>query len=164
MPVRSSRKYNKGKRTMTGLLISRPDLADSVLRSKVAKGLGHNSYGEPAFPNDLLYTFPICILCTIVVCLGLGIVDQTSSGDEADPFVTPDSILPEWYLYPSYTLLRRIPDKLLGLFSIASVPIATGLIPFIENGNGFQNPLRRPLGFTVFGFGLVAALGLALSV
>jgi cytochrome b6-f complex subunit 4 len=152
------------RKTVTGLLISRPDLADSVLRSKVAKGLGHNSYGEPAFPNDLLYVFPICILCTVVVCLGLGIVDPTSLGDAADPFVTPNSIVPEWYLYPSYVLLRRIPDKVLGLFSIVSLPVATALIPFIENGNGFQNPLRRPLAVIAFGFGLAAALGLGVSV
>ena len=30
-------------------------MADSVLRSKLAKGMGHNSYGEIAWPNDLLY-------------------------------------------------------------------------------------------------------------
>ena len=24
--------------------------------------MGHNYYGEPAWPNDLLYMFPVCIL------------------------------------------------------------------------------------------------------
>ena len=28
---------------------------------ELARGVGHNTYGEPAWPNDLLYMFPICI-------------------------------------------------------------------------------------------------------
>ena len=39
-----------------------PNLRDPVLRLQLGKGLGHNTYGEPAWPNDLLYMFPICIL------------------------------------------------------------------------------------------------------
>jgi hypothetical protein len=35
----------------------KPDL-NPVLRAKLAKGMGHNYYGEPAWPNDLLYIFP----------------------------------------------------------------------------------------------------------
>jgi len=30
-------------------------LNDLVLRAKLAKGMGHNYYGELAWPNDLLY-------------------------------------------------------------------------------------------------------------
>jgi hypothetical protein len=29
----------------------KPDLNDPVLRAKLAKGMGHNYYGEPAWPN-----------------------------------------------------------------------------------------------------------------
>ena len=29
---------------------------------QLAKGMGHNYYGEPAWPNDLLYMFPVCIV------------------------------------------------------------------------------------------------------
>ncbi|KAL5644117.1 hypothetical protein ACJX0J_000690 [Zea mays] len=43
----------------------KPDLNDPVLRAKLAKGMGHNYYGEPAWPNDLLYIFPVVILGTI---------------------------------------------------------------------------------------------------
>ena len=42
-------------------VVKRPDLSDPVLRAKLAKGMGHNYYGEPAWPNDLLY---ICLLYT----------------------------------------------------------------------------------------------------
>ena len=38
--------------------LKKPDLSDPKLRAKLAKGMGHNYYGEPAWPNDLLYIFP----------------------------------------------------------------------------------------------------------
>ena len=43
-------------------VIKKPDLSDPKLRAKLAKGMGHNYYGEPAWPNDLLYIFPVCIV------------------------------------------------------------------------------------------------------
>jgi hypothetical protein len=46
-------------------ITKKPDLNNPVLRAKLAKGMGHNYYGEPAWPNDLLYIFPIVILGTI---------------------------------------------------------------------------------------------------
>jgi cytochrome b6-f complex subunit 4 len=53
-------------------ILKKPDLSDPKLRAKLAKGMGHNYYGEPAWPNDLLYIFPVCILGTISCCIGLG--------------------------------------------------------------------------------------------
>ena len=83
-------------------LYKKPDLSDPLLRRKLAKGMGHNSYGEPAWPNDLLYIFPVCILGTISCCIGLAILEPTMVGEKPDPFVTPIDILPEWYLYPTF--------------------------------------------------------------
>ena len=40
---------------------------------ELARGVGHNTYGEPAWPNDLLYMFPICILAIVFLGLGLAI-------------------------------------------------------------------------------------------
>lgn len=31
--------------------LKKPDLSDPALRAKLAKGMGHNYYGEPAWPN-----------------------------------------------------------------------------------------------------------------
>ena len=58
-------------------ILKKPDLADPKLRAKLAKGMGHNYYGEPAWPNDLLYIFPVCILGTIACCIGLGDLEPT---------------------------------------------------------------------------------------
>ena len=53
--------------------LKKPDLADTKLRAKLAKGMGHNYYGEPAWPNDLLYIFPVVILGTIACVVVLGV-------------------------------------------------------------------------------------------
>ena len=45
----------------------------SRLRAELARGVGHNTYGEPAWPNDPLYMFPICILAIGFLGLGLAI-------------------------------------------------------------------------------------------
>jgi cytochrome b6-f complex subunit 4 len=143
-------------------ILKKPDLSDPKLRAKLAKGMGHNYYGEPAWPNDLLYIFPVCILGTISCCIGLGVLEPTTLGEPADPFATPLEILPEWYFFPTFNLLRVIPNKLLGVFSMAAVPLGLITVPFIENVNKFQNPFRRPVASLVFLFGTFACVvGLA---
>ncbi|KAL5646409.1 hypothetical protein ACJX0J_002685 [Zea mays] len=44
---------------------------DNLIKAKLAKGMGHIYYGEPAWPNDLLYIFPVVILGTIACNVGL---------------------------------------------------------------------------------------------
>ena len=136
----------------------RPDLSDPVLRAKLAKGMGHNYYGEPAWPNDLLYMFPVVILGTFAGVIGLAVMDPAAMGEPANPFATPLEILPEWYFYPVFNLLRTIPNKLLGVVLMAAVPAGLITVPFIENVNRFQNPFRRPVAMTVFFVGTVFAV------
>ncbi|MFN5515089.1 MAG: cytochrome b6-f complex subunit IV [Cyanobacteriota bacterium] len=141
-------------------IIKKPDLDDPALRAKLAKGMGHNYYGEPAWPNDILYMFPICIMGAIGLITGLAILDPALIGEPADPFATPLEILPEWYLYPTFQILRILPNKLLGIACMAAIPLGLMAVPFIESVNKFQNPFRRPLAMTVFLFGTAAAIWL----
>lgn len=141
-------------------ILKKPDLADPKLREKLAQGMGHNSYGEPAWPNDLLYTFPVVILGTIALCVGLAVLDPALVGEPANPFATPLEILPEWYLYPSFQVLRVVPNKLLGITLMTAIPLGLMIVPFLENVNKFQNPFRRPFAMVVFLFGTVVTLWL----
>jgi len=143
--------------------LKKPDLNDPKLRAKLAQGMGHNYYGEPAWPNDLLYTFPVVILGTIGLCVGLGVLDPAMTGEPADPFATPLEILPEWYFYPVFQILRIVPNKLLGIAAMASIPLGLMLVPFIENVNKFQNPFRRPVATAVFLFGTFVTLWLGIG-
>lgn len=140
--------------------LKKPDLTDPELRAKLAKGMGHNYYGEPAWPNDLLYVFPIVIMGTIALCIGLAVLDPAMLGEPSDPFATPLEILPEWYLYPVFQILRILPNKLLGIACQALIPLGLILLPFIENVNKFQNPFRRPVATTMFLIGTLVTLWL----
>ena len=110
----------------------KPDLSDPILKEKLAKGMGHNYYGEPAWPNDLLYIFPVVILGTFACVIGLSVLDPAAIGEPANPFATPLEILPEWYFYPVFQILRTVPNKLLGVLSMAAVPVGLLTVPFID--------------------------------
>jgi cytochrome b6-f complex subunit 4 len=141
----------------------KPDLTDPLLRAKLAKGMGHNYYGEPAWPNDLLYIFPVVILGSIASLIGLAVLDPAAIGEPANPFATPLEILPEWYFFPVFQLLRTVPNKLLGVLLMAAVPVGLITVPFLENINKFQNPFRRPVAMTVFVFGTLVAIWLGIG-
>lgn len=143
--------------------IKKPDLSDPSLRAKLAQGMGHNYYGEPAWPNDLLYIFPVVIMGTIALCIGLAVLEPAMIGEPSNPFATPLEILPEWYLYPSFQLLRVLPNKLLGIAATGAIPLGLILIPFIESVNKFQNPFRRPIATSIFLVGTAVTLWLGIG-
>jgi len=93
----------------------------------------------------------------------LSVLDPAMVGEPADPFATPLEILPEWYLYPVFQILRIVPNKLLGVMIMASIPLGLSLVPFIENVNKFQNPFRRPLATTLFMIGTLVTLWLGIG-
>jgi cytochrome b6-f complex subunit 4 len=144
-------------------VIKKPDLTDPKLRAKLAKGMGHNYYGEPAWPNDLLYVFPVTMLGILTCVVGLSVLAPTQLGEPADPFNTPLEILPEWYFFPTFNLLRVLPNKLLGVLAMAAVPLGLITVPFIENVNKFQNPFRRPIASLTFILGFFVAVWLGIG-
>ena len=134
-----------------------------TVREQVANIQKKATEFHPAWPNDLLYIFPVVILGTIASLTGLAVLNPAAIGEAANPFATPLEILPEWYLFPTFNLLRTIPNKLLGILSMAAVPAGLLTVPFIENINKFQNPFRRPIATTVFLIGTVVAIWLGIG-
>jgi len=127
------------------VVVKIPYLKNKVLVAKLSKGMGHNYYGEPAWPNDILYVFPIVIFGAVICVLGLSLVEPISLGEKANPFATPLEILPEWYFFPTFDLLRILPDKLSGVIALLFLPVLLVATPFLENTNIYQNPFRRPV-------------------
>mmetsp|Transcript_1401 Transcript_1401/g.2892 ORF Transcript_1401/g.2892 Transcript_1401/m.2892 type:complete len:217 (+) Transcript_1401:109-759(+) len=162
-PLSTKSVVSRGALQVCNSVIKKPDLTDPVLRAKLAKGMGHNYYGEPAWPNDLLYIFPVVILGTIASSVGLSVLDPAAIGEPANPFATPLEILPEWYFFPTFNMLRVIPNKLLGVLSMAAVPVGLLTVPFIESINKFQNPFRRPIAMIVFFVGTVYAIWMGIG-
>lgn len=50
----------------------------------------------------------------------------------ANPMVTPEHIVPEWYFLPFYAILRAIPDKLGGVTAMFSAIIVLFFLPWLD--------------------------------
>jgi len=82
----------------------------------------------------------------------------------ANPMSTPAHIVPEWYFWPFYAILRAftvdflfIPAKLMGVLAMFSAILVWFLLPWLD-----KSPVRsghyRPLYRKFFWFGLVPAM------
>jgi quinol-cytochrome oxidoreductase complex cytochrome b subunit len=59
--------------------------------------------------------FPVTIL-VFRMCNWFSSFRPIALGEAANPFATPLEILPEWYFYPTFQLLRTCPNKLLEFY------------------------------------------------
>ena len=55
----------------------------------------------------------------------------------ANPMVTPEHIVPEWYFLPFYTILRAIPSKLGGVILMFSSILVLFFLPWLD-----KSPVR----------------------
>ena len=128
------------------------NLRSRILYTKTCFGINYNFFGEPVRPNDILFIFPVVILGLLSLSVGLSVGEPINLGEKANPFATPLEILPEWYFYPTFNLLRILPDKLIGVLSLNYIPLLLLSTPFVENTTKSQNPFRRPIISSVFLF------------
>ena len=130
--------------------------------------MGHNYIEEPAWPNDILYIFPVVIFGALSLILGLCISQPYGISEPADPFATPLEILPEWYIFATFDILRVLPSKLIGILSMAYALILFIFICFGENYTKFQNPFRRlimsSVSLTSFSYALWLSFGSLVSI
>jgi quinol-cytochrome oxidoreductase complex cytochrome b subunit len=70
---------------------------------------------------------------------------------EANPMVTPEHIVPEWYFLPSYAILRSIPNKLVGVIALFASLLVLLLLPIISTSK-VRSSLYRPLHQKFFWF------------
>jgi ubiquinol-cytochrome c reductase cytochrome b subunit len=52
--------------------------------------------------------------------------------EEANPLVTPEHIVPEWYYLPFYAILRAVPDKLLGVVAMFGSILVWFILPWLD--------------------------------
>jgi quinol-cytochrome oxidoreductase complex cytochrome b subunit len=62
----------------------------------------------------------------------------------ANPMVTPEHIVPEWYFLPAYAILRSIPNKLLGVLALFAAVLILLVLPFVTTSE-VRSSLYRPL-------------------
>jgi len=63
---------------------------------------------------------------------------------EANPMVTPNHIVPEWYLLPFYAILRSVPDKLLGVVAMFASIFVLVILPWLDTSK-VKSAIFRPL-------------------
>lgn len=51
---------------------------------------------------------------------------------KANPLVTPEHIVPEWYFLPFYAILRAIPDKLGGVIAMFAAVFVLFVLPWLD--------------------------------
>ena len=77
----------------------------------------------------------------------------------ANPMLTPNHIVPEWYLLPYYAILRSVPNKLLGVIMAFGSILLLFVVPWLDT-----SPVRsarfRPIYKWVFWLLVIAVLAL----
>jgi ubiquinol-cytochrome c reductase cytochrome b subunit len=68
---------------------------------------------------------------------------------EANPLVTPQHIVPEWYFLPFYAILRAIPNKLMGVLAMGGAIGILFVLPWIDTSK-VRSMRYRPTARTFF--------------
>lgn len=61
-----------------------------------------------------------------------GIFLEAPNFEEANPLKTPAHIAPVWYFTPFYSVLRAVPDKLLGFIAFGASVVILFLLPWLD--------------------------------
>jgi cytochrome b6 len=76
--------------------------------------------------NELLYVFPAVSLGTIAFCIGFAVLSPVISGEPANPFATPQNLLPEWYT--SFILRRSSTILAIVVLTLTFIASITGAL------------------------------------
>ncbi len=82
--------------------------------------------------KDLYGIFIILIPFSIFVFFYPNVLSHPDNYIPANSLVTPEHIVPEWYLLPFYALLRSVPNKLQGVIVLALALVSLFFIPFMK--------------------------------
>ncbi|HLT76070.1 MAG TPA: cytochrome b N-terminal domain-containing protein [Ferrovibrio sp.] len=77
----------------------------------------------------------------------------------ADPLVTPEHIVPEWYFLPFYAILRSVPDKLGGVLLMFGAILILFLLPWLDTSK-VRSAKFRPIYKQLFWVFVLACVGL----
>ena len=114
--------------------------------------LGIKSYGDkiPFYPyfvvKDTFGLMAFFCFFGFFVFFAPNVLGHPDNYIEANPMVTPEHIVPEWYFLPFYCILRSIPDKLGGVLAMFGAIIILFFQPFIHTTtvrSSFFRPIYR---------------------
>ncbi len=94
--------------------------------------------------KDLFALLIFLIIFAFFVFYSPNILGHADNYIEANPMVTPEHIVPEWYLLPFYAILRSVPDKLLGVIAMFSAIFVLIILPWLDTSK-VRSAVFRPL-------------------
>ena len=106
-----------------------------------------NLLGPMISYTSFLSLFLVCYRSLFSHCYRTSDIIESST-----PFATPLHILPEWYFFPTFNMLRALPNKCIGILSMLYLATFISFTPFLEHISKYQNPWRRPVIIAIFLF------------
>ncbi len=167
----------EGLARVTYEYFERGRLEDQRLREE-SNYLERDVLGFPTWPHETLRNLAIATFFVGII-IAVSATLPPHFGDPADPSVTPEVIVPDWYLYWSFGLLQLeainpglaildgsslVSDQLYGLLANGAVIGAIVIVPFLNRGTA-RRPVEEPFWAAVGVFGVTFAFTIsALSI
>ena len=106
--------------------------------------------------------FMVAVFCLLFAWFVFYVPNYLGHADNyipANPGVTPQHIVPEWYFWPFYAILRSIPNKLAGVIAMFSAIIVLCFLPWLDTSR-VKSATYRPLYKQFFWVFVLVCLGL----
>ena len=94
--------------------------------------------------KDLFALLLFLIVFAFFVFYAPNILGHADNYIEANPMVTPNHIVPEWYLLPFYAILRSVPDKLFGVIAMFASIFVLVILPWLDTSK-VRSAIFRPI-------------------
>jgi len=102
--------------------------------------------------KDLVTILFFFLVLSIMVFYFPNLMGHSDNYIEANPMVTPASIVPEWYLLPFYAILRSIPNKLLGVVAMFGSLLILLVLPITDLSRVRSSQFRPAMKFAFWFF------------
>ena len=99
--------------------------------------------------KDAFGIIVFAIFFSAFVFFAPNLLGHTDNYIPANPLVTPPHIQPEWYFLFAYTILRSIPDKLLGVVGMGAAILVLLALPFTHTCY-IRSHQWRPIGKVLY--------------
>jgi ubiquinol-cytochrome c reductase cytochrome b subunit len=106
------------------------------------------AFGTYFTSKDLLGILFLALIFSILVFFYPDLLGHPDNLIPANPYSTPQHIVPEWYFLWVYAILRSIPNKAFGVVAIALVFASLFALPFYGLGGGRFRPITEWLFWT----------------
>ena len=109
--------------------------------------------------KDSFFIAAFCLMFAWFVFYTPNYLGHADNYIPANPAVTPQHIVPEWYYLPFYAILRAIPNKLLGVLALFGSIIILAFLPWLDTSK-VRSARYRPLYRQFFWVFFAVCIGL----